>query len=98
MLIINSIGSVMVSMVASSLVDCGFEPRSGQIKDYKMCICYFSAKYAALRRKSKDWVAHNQDNVSEWDDMSICGLLLKHVGLVQSGPYHHLIENNLFSP
>ena len=64
-----------------------------QVKsDYKIGICYFSVKYAPLR--SKD--AHNQDN--EWDDMSICGLLLKHVGLVQSGPYHHLIENNLFSP
>jgi hypothetical protein len=98
MLIINSIGGVLVSMVASSSVDCGFEPRSGQIKDYKIGICYFSAKHAPLRRKSKDWVARNQDNASEWDDMSICGLLLKRVGLVQNGPHHHLIENNLFSP
>ena len=27
----------------------------------------------ALRRKSKDWLARNQDNVSEWGDMSIRG-------------------------
>jgi hypothetical protein len=27
-------------------------------------ICCFSAKHAALRRKSKDWLARNQDNVS----------------------------------
>ena len=28
-------------------------------------------------RKSKDWLAHNQDNVSEWGDMSIRGLLFQ---------------------
>ena len=38
--------------------------------------------------------------MSEWVDMSTCGLLfhyknptIKHVGLVQSGPHHHFIEN-----
>ena len=50
---------------------------SGQIKDYKIGICSFSAKHAALRRKSKDWLARNQDNVSEWGDMSMRGLLLQ---------------------
>jgi hypothetical protein len=53
------------------------KPRSGQIKDYKIGICSFSAKHAALRRKSKDWLARNQDNVSEWGDMSMRGLLLQ---------------------
>jgi len=43
----------------------------GKTKDYKIGICCFSAKHAALRRKSKDWLAQNQDNVSEWSDMSI---------------------------
>ena len=61
----------MVSMLASSAVDCGFKPRSGQTNDYKFGICCFSAKHAALRRKGKDWLARNQDNVSEWSDMSI---------------------------
>ena len=65
-----SIGGVMVSMLASSAVDRGFEPRSGQTKDYEIGICCFSAKHAALRRKSKDWLARNQNNVSEWSDMS----------------------------
>jgi hypothetical protein len=37
----------------------------------------FSAKHAALRRKSEDWLAKHQDNVSEWGDMSICGLLFQ---------------------
>ena len=47
----NRIGSVMVSVLASNLVDRGFEPWSGQAKDYKIGICRFSAKPAALRRK-----------------------------------------------
>jgi hypothetical protein len=52
-------------------------PRSGQTKDYKIGICCFSAKHTILRRKSKDWLAQNQDNVSEWGDMSIRGLLFQ---------------------
>jgi hypothetical protein len=47
----------MVSVLTSSVVDRGFKSRSGQTKDYKIGICCFSAKYAALRRKSKDWLA-----------------------------------------
>ena len=73
----NHIGGVMVSVLASSAVDCGFEPRSGQTKDYKIGICCFSAKHAAIRRKSKDWLARNQNNVSEWSNMSTRGLLLQ---------------------
>ena len=75
--ILNRIGGVMVSVLASSVVDRGFEPRSGQTKDYKIGICCFSAKHAALRRKSKGWLARNQDNVSEQGGMSICGLLFQ---------------------
>jgi hypothetical protein len=45
----------MVSGLASSAVDRGFDPRSGQTKDYKIGICCFSAKHTALRSKSKDW-------------------------------------------
>jgi hypothetical protein len=73
----NRIAAVMVSVLASSAVDRGFEPRSGQAKDYKIGMCCFSAKHAALRRKSKDWLARNQNNVSEWSDMSTRGLLLQ---------------------
>jgi hypothetical protein len=69
----------MVSVLVSSAVDRGLEVRSGQIKDYKIGICCFSTKYvyAALRRTNKDWLARNQDNVSEWGDMSIRGLLFR---------------------
>jgi hypothetical protein len=39
------------------VVDRGFEHRLGQTKNYQIDICCFSAKHAALRRKSKDWLA-----------------------------------------
>jgi len=44
-----------------SAVDHGFEPCSGQTKDYKIGIRCFSAEHAALRR---NWLAWNEDNVS----------------------------------
>ena len=71
------IGGVMVSVLASSAVDRGFESRSGQAKDYKIGICCFSAKHAALRRKSKDVFARNQNNVSEWSEIFTRGLLFQ---------------------
>ena len=47
--IYNRIGGII-----DSEVDCGFEPRSGQTKDYKIGICCFFTKHAALRRKNKN--------------------------------------------
>ena len=76
-LITNHIGGVMVSMLTSSAGDHGFEPQSGQTKDYKIGICCSSAKHTSLRSKSKDWLAWNQNNVSEWSDMSTLGLLFQ---------------------
>jgi hypothetical protein len=67
----------MISVLASGVVDRGFEPRSGQTKDCKIGIRCFSANHTALRRRSKDWLARNQNNVSEWSDMSTCGLLFQ---------------------
>ena len=66
----------MVSVLTSSALGRGFEPRSGQTKDYEIGICCFSAKHTALRRKSRDWLARNQNNVSEWSDMSTRRLLV----------------------
>ena len=51
----NLIGDVMVSVLASNVVDDGFGYRSGKTKEYKAGFCCFSAKYAALKR--------NEDNV-----------------------------------
>jgi hypothetical protein len=75
--VINCIGGVMVSVLVSSAVEREFEPRLGQTKNYKIGICCFSAKHTALRRKSKGWLAWNQNNVSEWSDISTCGLLFQ---------------------
>jgi hypothetical protein len=63
----NRIGGVMVSVLASSAVDCGFEPRSGQTNDYQVGICCFSAKHAAFLRKSKRLVGL---------ESGLCGKLL----------------------
>ena len=57
--------------LASSAVDRRFEPRSSQTKDYIIGICYFSAT-CSIKKKSKDWLARNQDNLSELGDMSTC--------------------------
>ena len=69
------IGGVMVSVLATSAVDREFKPRSGQTKDYKIGICCFSAKARSIKEKEQRLVqARNQDNVSEWGDMSSRGL------------------------
>ena len=69
----------MVSVLGSTAVDRGFEHLTGQTKDYQIGICCFSVKHTALRRKSKDShrSVRNQNNVSEWDDMSIRELLFQ---------------------
>jgi len=61
-------------MLASSAVERG--SRSSQNKDYQIVASPLHV-HAALRRKSKDWLARNQDNVSEWNDMSIRRLLFQ---------------------
>ena len=71
-LYINCTSGVMVSMLTLSVVDCVFKSWSDQTKDYKIAICYFSAKHVALKSKSKDWLAGNQDNVLELSDQVCC--------------------------
>ena len=61
----DSIGGVMVNVLPSVAVNRGFESRSGQTKDYEICICYFFANHAALRRKIKGLLARNQDAMSK---------------------------------
>ena len=66
----NPIGGVMVSVLASGAVYRWFEPKTIQL------VFVASPISIALRRKSKDGLARNEDNVSEWGDMSTCGLLI----------------------
>jgi hypothetical protein len=75
--VVNRIDGVMGSVFDSSAVDHRFELRSGHIKDYRIGICCFSAKSAALRWKSKVWLARNQNNMSELSDISTRGLLFQ---------------------
>jgi hypothetical protein len=58
-------------------LDPGLEPRSAQTKDYRIGVYCFSTKNAALRRNSKNFLVRNRDNVSEFGDNSICGLLFQ---------------------
>ena len=79
----NLISGVMVSILTSSVVDCEFESQLGQTKFYITGICFIPAKHAALRRKSKDWLARNRDNMSECADMSIHGLFFQWTSTIQ---------------
>jgi uncharacterized protein YaeQ len=72
-----------MTVLASRAVDREFESRSGQPKDHHIGICCFSAKHVALRRKSKDWLPQNQDNVSGWGNMSIRGLLFQRASTIK---------------
>jgi hypothetical protein len=56
----------MVSVLSSSAVYRGFEAQSGKSKDYKMCICCFSAKHVALRRK-----IGSEQHVYPWTVVSV---------------------------
>jgi hypothetical protein len=56
-----------------------------QMLDYKIGICCFSLKHAAVRSKSKDWLARNQNNV--WSNMSIYRLLRFYA--CYSSAHHH---------
>ena len=55
-------GDDMVSMFTSSAVDRGFQPRSGQTKAIKSVS---AASQGVLGGNSRDWMARNQDSVSE---------------------------------
>ena len=57
----DCISGLMVSVLTLSVIDREFESQSSQTID-KIC---FYAKHTELRRKNKDWLARNQDNVSE---------------------------------
>ena len=50
----------MVSMLAFSTVDYGFEPWLIQTEDYDIGICPFYANHAALRSKNKDGLVRYQ--------------------------------------
>jgi hypothetical protein len=46
----------------------------GQPKDITFVFAASPVNYI-IKSNSKDWLTRNQDNVYEWRDLSICGLL-----------------------
>ena len=64
---------IIVSVLTISAVDRRFERWLGQTKNYKTGSCCFSARHTTLRSKSKDWLAQNKNNLSDYGDMSTCG-------------------------
>jgi hypothetical protein len=73
----------MVSVLALSAVDHGLNPRSGQTIDYNIGIRCFFGYHVSLRNKIKDWFACNQENVSEWGEMSFRGLLFQWASTIE---------------
>ena len=67
----------MIDVLAWSALGRRFESGLVEIEAYKIGICRFSAKHTSLRRKCKDWLAQNQNNVSELGGMYIRGLLFQ---------------------
>jgi hypothetical protein len=66
----------------SSAVNCELDPKWGQPKAIRLVS---AASLITLRHKNKDWLTQNQDNVSDWSDISIHGLLFDSVS------FHHKI-------
>ena len=73
----------MVSVFTSGVIDLVFHPRSGQIKDYKIGNTASLLSTLELRRKSNGWLTLSHDNVSDWSDMSVCGLLFKLINTIK---------------
>ena len=99
------IGDIMVSMLSLSALVQGFELQSDPTEHYQFGIWCFYAKHAALRSKSKDLFAWNQDNVFELSDMSTRRLLFQWDSTIKiklrmlvlykaefSRQHHHLIK------
>jgi hypothetical protein len=80
----SRIDGVLVCVLASGAVDCGFEPRSGQTKDYKIGICCFSGKYVVLWRKgnasSEIFQLYHGENklIFKWNDDGVRFVLDQH--------------------
>ena len=95
--------SILITEAGVSVASCvrsRVRAQIGQMRDYNIGICCFSAKHAAFRRKSKDCFSRNQDNVSEWRHVYPRVIVsvsqhyknpTNHVDQIQNGPHHHLI-------
>ena len=71
----NSIGGVLGSVLASSAVDLRSSPGRIIPKTIKLVCVAFPLSTQQIKRK--DWLARNQNNVSEWSIVSSCELLFQ---------------------
>jgi hypothetical protein len=84
----------MVSVLVSSAVYRVYETRSGQTKDYLIGILCFSANHASLRRKTKDCLAQNKNNVLVLD-MPTHGLLPQSTSTKSNKAHIIIISSNM---
>ena len=66
-----------------NIIESGVKHYNYNTNPYKIGICCFSDKHAAVRRKRKDWLARNQNSVSEWSNVSIRRLLFQWASTVK---------------
>jgi hypothetical protein len=66
----------MVSVLASAVVDRGFEPRSDKIKAYEISILLLlqATKYASLIGESTDWLTGNLFQWTSTIKIQVCVL------------------------
>jgi hypothetical protein len=90
----------MVSVLTSSVVDRGFEARSGQPKDYNIGMCCFSAKHTAWRRNSKDSTSWREQAIFQWDDDEVRFVLDQHaeVDIYSASWLKHSSAGRHFAP
>ena len=95
---LNCISGVMISVLTLGAVDLGSS--SGRVKPMTIKLVFVASPlstHAAIRSKSKDWLAENQDNVSECGDMSTHRLLFQRassikiqLSVLEQSRHHHL--------
>ena len=98
----NHIGGVMISVLASSAVDRGFEPRSGKTRLSNWCLLLLR-KGGNIKEKEQRLVGSQSGycvRVGQHVNLRTIVSVSQHyknpakcVDLVQSGPHHHIIED-----
>jgi hypothetical protein len=49
----------------------------GRVKQKTIKLVFVASPARSIKEKEQDWLARNQNNVSEWSDMSTHGLLFQ---------------------
>ena len=88
----NRFDGVMIGVLDLTVVDCGFEFRSCQAKDFKISICCSFLYHLALRNKTHDCLT---GRIRYLHDVDFCvsepslWTLTRYVGLVQASLTFH---------